>query len=113
MDAHPGKILQLSVGLPEPDAAARRRLLYTVVPAKAGGRESGGAIAEEKPEDGDDDENGVTIMDSDPLLGFEHEERKSFDNAALFMTSNTRKVKRVANSCVELPRSDMVMVWFV
>ena len=92
-----GKILQLSIGLPEPDEAKRRRLLQTVVPAKAGGLPD----SEEKGADekrggqvpSDSDAIDIAIMDNDPLLGFEAEERMSFQLMSQYFTPNTRKAR--------------------
>ena len=106
-----GKILQLSVGLPQPDEAKKRRLLQNVVPAKAGGirrrKQAGAATGRPlllppgsgSPQAGPTAEDAVIgIMENDPLLGFEQEERDSFQRIARFLTPNTRKAKRVANS---------------
>ena len=114
-----GKILQLRVGLPDPGEAQKRELLELVVPKKAGGRDrhrlseedgggggGGGALSLDAPQQALLDKKGlrITIMEADPLLGFEDEERDSFRSAAPFLTANSRKCKRIVNSCTSSPQ---------
>eukprot|EP01052_Picozoa_sp_SAG31_P046713 SAG31_NODE_9042_length_1344_cov_0.953414_1_plen_411_part_01 len=85
-----GKIMQLSVGLPEPRQPELKRLVLEVgMPNKAGGRPD-----REESQDNNKEEKtrvstyDVTIMESDPLLGFETSERNAFDVATPYLATN-------------------------
>jgi hypothetical protein len=99
-----GKIMQLSVGLPQPREEERRQLVLEAgMPPKAGGRPDRDYTVSAAPDgevllDAASPSRGVTIIEEDSLLGFETSERSAFGDASKYLTSNPRKLKRIANS---------------
>eukprot|EP01052_Picozoa_sp_SAG31_P009859 SAG31_NODE_528_length_14438_cov_2.252877_2_plen_348_part_00 len=99
-----GKIMQLSVGLPQPREKERRQLVLEAgMPPKAGGRPDRDYTLSSASEgevllEAASPSRGVTIIEGDSLLGFENSERSAFGDASKYLTSNPRKLKRVANS---------------